>query len=84
MRFLGGLGFPWSFFLNRGNVQAGDDDAALVVEPYHNPAALRVDGSVVGTGNPVAVPAACDDHEWLEWPSEQKLTDVAYHATQRS
>src|ERR1043166_7543279 len=60
---LGGLGLLWSFFLERSNVQAGYDHAALVVKPHHHPAALGIDGGVVCTGNPITTPAACNNGE---------------------
>ena len=67
---LGGLGLLRRFFLNCGNVQAGHDNAALVVKPDHDPAALRVNVLesgpfeeffiVTSSGNRYRVPSA--DH----------------------
>src|SRR2546428_5903274 len=56
----------------------------FVIEPYNNPASLRVDGGVVSTGNAVPITTAGDDHKWLKRASMQKLTDVTYHASQPS
>jgi hypothetical protein len=67
------------FSLYRGDVQAGDDDTALIIKPYHDPAALWIDGRVVSTRNAVAIAAASDDDERLEWPRMQKLTNIADH-----
>ena len=61
-------------------MQAGYDDSTLIVEPHGNPAALRVDGGVIGARNPVAITAAGHDHKRLERASVQELTNIAYHA----
>jgi len=76
---LGGLGLLWRLFLNRCDVQAGYDHAALVVEPHHDPAALGIDGGVVGAGDPIPIPAACDDDKRLKGPRLQKLTNISDH-----
>ena len=65
-------------------MQLGDNHAALVIEPYNNPASLRVDGGVISTGNAIPITTAGDDHKWLKRASMQKLTDVTYHASQPS
>ena len=80
----GGFGFLRRFSLHCRDVQTGDNHAALVIEPYNNPASLRVDGGVVSTGNAVPITTAGDDHKWLKRASMQKLTDVTYHASQPS
>ena len=76
----GRLGVLWRFPLNRCDVQAGYDHAALVVEPHHNPAALGINGCVVGARNPIPVPAARDDDERLERSRQQKPTNISDHA----
>ena len=71
----GGLGLPWRFFLNGSNVQSGYNHAALVVEPHDDSAALGINGGVIGTGDPIPIPAACNDDEGLEGPRLQKMTE---------
>jgi len=65
-------------------VQAGNDDTALIIKPYYNPTALRVDGGVVSTWNPIPIATAGDNDERLKGPSMQKLTDITYHRPQPS
>src|SRR5439155_21743415 len=65
-------------------VQLVDNHAALVIEPYNNPASLRVNGGVISNGNAIPITTAGDDHKWLKRASMQKLTDVTYHASQPS
>jgi hypothetical protein len=72
----------WRFPLKRRYVQAGNYDTALVIEPNHDLAALRIDAGVVGGGNPIAVPTAGHNEKRRERAFLQKLTDVADHANQ--
>src|SRR5438132_1315976 len=74
--------FPFS--LHCRDVQPGDNHAAFVIEPYNNPASLRVDCGVVSTGNAIPISIASDDNKRLKQSSVQKLTDVTYHASQPS
>jgi hypothetical protein len=61
-------------------MQAGEDHAALVVESHHDPAALGIEGGVVGARDPMPTPAAGDDDKRLKGPGLQKMTDIVDHA----
>lgn len=45
----------------------GNGNAAIILEPNHDAAALRIGAGVIGTGDPIAIAVAGDDEEWLEW-----------------
>lgn len=55
-----------SLFFDRSDVQPGNGDAALIIKPNQDAAALRIDAGVVGARNAVASATACDNNEGLE------------------
>lgn len=76
---LGGFGLLWRILLNRSNVQPGYDHAAFIVEPHRDPAALGIDCGMVGAGDPISIPAPCDDDKRLEGPGLQKPMNISDH-----
>ena len=70
------------FFLYSGNVQAGYDYAALIIEPHDDPAALGINGGVIGARDSIPIPADRDNDERLEGSGLQKMTNVSDHARQ--
>lgn len=62
-------------------MQAGDIEAAAVIEPYHDPVSLRISASVFGAGHTVTRAAAGDDEEWLEGPRIETLSDIGNHGS---
>ena len=51
-------------------MRTGESNAAVVLEPNDDTAALRIGARVIGTGNAIAIAAAGDDEKWLKWTGE--------------
>jgi hypothetical protein len=68
-----------SFFLNRDDVQARNGDAAIIIEPDDHATAMRMDASVIGARDAIAIPTARDDGEGLKRPRRQVVTNIRDH-----
>jgi hypothetical protein len=80
---LSGTALFRGFFFNGDDMQAGHSDATVIIEPNDDAAAVRVDASMIGTGDSVTVAAAGDYREGFERPSLQKMADISDHCSSR-
>lgn len=60
-------------------MQAGNGDAAVIVEPDDHATAMRMDPSVIGACDAITISTARDDGERLERPRRQVVTNVRDH-----
>ena len=50
-------------------MRTGKGNAAVVLKPDDDTAALRIGAGVIGTGNVIAIAIGCDYEKRLEWAS---------------
>ena len=63
----------------RDDVQCAQRDAAAVIGPAHHATSARMNSSVIGARDVVAMAAARDDRKWLERPGLETITYLSNH-----
>ena len=61
-------------------MESSDRHARIIIKPYNDASALRIEAGMIGAGNEISPPAAGHERERFKWSRFQVLPDIANHA----